>query len=128
MNELAQRSTTQLATVIDLDLRAKEAFMKRSLPELHSLYSDLEKHSAATVDFQKHGGDACGCDVALANLLIIIGFAINKRDGEGRYAAWMEDDSLRLLDEYQAYITDCAKDATAAPASTKLTAQLVKAL
>jgi hypothetical protein len=128
MTDLSARSKSELSPALEFDIKAKLAFQARALPDLQSLYTDLKARNAAVEEHTNSGGDACGCDVAMANLLIIVGFAINKLDGGGRYEPWMLDESLNLMDDYTSYMADCAADADAAPAQTELTAQLVKAL
>ena len=126
--EGAERSSALLQQSLAFDERAKIAFQDRSLTELKALYADLKAAVAVIEAHQKSGGDACGCDVALSNLLIITGFAVNKLDGEGRYEPWMLDESLIMLDMYQGFLINCAADAQAAPAAVQLTAQHLKAL
>jgi hypothetical protein len=106
VDQVAERSITQLPPTIELDNRAKQAFEKRSLPEMKALYEELQTHSETIEDFQKSGGN----------------------DGKGRYEPWMLDESINLLESYQGYVLDCAADAKAAPVIPQLTAQLLKAL
>ncbi len=128
MNDLAERSKTMLPPTLDFERRATEAFTAKSLMDLEGLYSELKAQIEVTEASLEKGINASGCDVAVANLLIIIGFAMNRLGKDGRYEPWMADESLRLLAEYQSSMTDCATDAKAPPARPYLTAQHLKAL
>jgi hypothetical protein len=125
---IAQRSVRLLPLTVAFDTRTADAFGAKSLPALTKLYAELGAQASATEAARKSGQDACGCDVALANLRIIVGFAINKLDGVGRYQAWMRADSLRLHGEYAGYVADCAADAGAPASPVRLQAKQLKGL
>lgn len=127
-NDVSERSKLALAPTLEFERRAAAAFKAKSLAALQGLYSELKDQATATEALLDKGTNASGCDVALTNLLILTGFAINKLDGEGRYEPWMADESLRLLENYQNSATDCATDAKTPPARPQLTVQHVKAL
>lgn len=107
----AGRSTAVLPTTLDIDRSAARALEARSLSDLQAIYTRLQKETDKGEALIAGGGTACPCDAATATLLIVIGFAINKLDGEGRYQDWMEDESLSLLADYRAFISTCGEDA-----------------
>ena len=125
---VAKRSRERLMPTLEFDRRAATAFQSKALTGLSALYTQLRTVGAESESLVAAGKSACGCDVAVTNLLIIVGFAVNKLDGKGRYQPWMKDESLRLLADYQGYLTDCAKDAAAAPITVQLQPHHVKAL
>ena len=128
MDQVRERSKKLLSPTIAFESRTAKAFETKSLAELQNLYADIALLQDPPEQMETDGVDACGCDVALINLSVIVGFAINKIDGEGRYETWMLEDSLRLLDEYNGFVSDCANDAGATNGSRLLTAQHLKAL
>ncbi len=123
-----QQSVRLLPTTVALDQRAAAAFELKSLSALTALYADLGSQASATEAARQAGRDACGCDVAIANLRIIVGFAINKLDGQDRYQSWMQAESLKLRNDYNGFLADCATDAGAAVVPNRLQAKLVKGL
>ncbi len=125
---IPQRSARLLPLTVAFDHRAADAFGAKALPALTKLYDELGTQASAIEAARKSGQDACGCDVALTNLRIIVGFAVNKLDGAGRYQAWMRADSVRLLGEYARFVADCAADAGASASPVRLQAKLVKGL
>lgn len=127
MDHVSERSKALLPPTISFEERAAKAFASKSLPDLENLYADIALKQEPIEDMETAGINACGCDVAMTNLSVIVGFAINKINGQGRYEPWMLDESLRLLDEYQGFVSDCAKDAGAAPSPKLLNAQLLRA-
>ena len=125
---IAKRSRERLLPTLEFDRRAAAAFQSRAVAELSTLYTQLRAAGAESERLVAAGKSACGCDVAVAKLLIVVGFAVNKLDGKGRYQSWMTDESLQLLADYQGYLVDCAKDAAAAPVTAQLQPHHVKAL
>ena len=125
---IPQRSARLLPLTVAFDHRAADAFGAKSLPALTKLYAELGAQASAIEAARKSGQDACGCDVALTNLRIIVGFAVNKLDGAGRYQAWMRADSVRLQAEYASFVADCAADAGASASPVRLQVKLVKGL
>jgi hypothetical protein len=125
---IAERSRAKLPQTLAFETRSAEAFQSKSLASLQKLYDELNEATADADDLQKTGGFACACDVAHSNLLTIVGFAINKLDGEGRYQDWMKDEMLHMLDQYRSYLQNCASDGTLPEREPALTLELVKAL
>jgi hypothetical protein len=125
---LAIRSARLLPVAIDLDSRTAAAFSARSLDSLTKIYAELGAAAAASEAARKTGQDACGCDVAFANLRIVVGFAVNKLDGKGRYQSWMQSESQRLRGDFESMLKDCAADARVASVTVRLQAQIVKGL
>ncbi len=123
-----QRSIRLLPLTVAFDQRSADAFGAKSLAAFIALYAELGAQASVTEAERKSGQDACGCDVALANLRVIVGFAINKLDGAGRYQPWMRADSLRLQREYASFVADCAADAGAPGSPVRLQAKQVKGL
>ena len=80
VNAYTDRSQVQLPITLEFERRAKAAFETKELRGFEDLYLDIGNNSGLAEDFVE-SGTACGCDVALSNLLIIVGFAINKLDG-----------------------------------------------
>jgi hypothetical protein len=122
------RSQQRLDPVLALDRQATEAFESKSLESFNKIKVILDTESAAAEALIKAGANASACDVAVEQLHIIVGFAINKLDSSGRYQPWMLDETLSLLTEYQSFIQQCAEDAGHLPVAVKLTSQHVKAL
>ena len=126
MDPVAQRSRDMIAGVSELDARTAQALQDRSLERLHDIYRDLEKKSLDVEKLMSSGGNACGCDVAYASLLVAVGFAVNTLDGEGRYAPWMKIESLRLLDNYKSLANDCAVDAGRTGFNSRIQSQYIE--
>ncbi len=127
MDEIQARSQLLLPVTLELEGRAAIAIESKSAAELKRVYEDIRARSDETQKHMEGGGNACGCDVALTNLLIAVGFAINKLDGQGRFEPWMDDESLDLLEKFDSFATDCANDAEVQPAARRLTAKHLKA-
>ena len=128
VDQVSERSKTLIGPTIAFEDRAARAVVQKSLADLENLYADIALHQVPVEKLIDEGIDACGCDVALTNLSVIVGFAIDKLDRQGRYQPWMLAESLRLLEEYQGFVSDCAKDAGMAAGPRPLTAQQLKAL
>lgn len=128
MTTFADRSRQLLDALVEIDGSAARALASRSVPELRELYSTLSAKTEETEHHMAGGQDACGCDVAATNLVIIVGFAINKLDGGGRYQDWMLEESLDLLESYTALLADCAVDAGRPPQVSRVTPRLFEAL
>ena len=128
MNHVSERSKRLIAPAIAFEQRAAKAFKSKSLSELENLYADIALLQEDPIEMETAGVDACGCDVALINLSVIVGFAMNKLNGQGLYESWMLDQSLELLAEYREVLSDCVSVAAEAAAPELLTAQLLKAL
>ena len=124
---IASRSQARLHEVAEFDGRAKQAYESRSLAALQEVYAELQADAAASEQRIAEGRVMTGCDMALSSLLPIVGFAINRIDGGGRYRDWMRGESERLLQSYHASIHDCALDSGSPPVTPQLTAQHVKA-
>jgi hypothetical protein len=125
---VAERSIRLLPLSIQFDGRTADAVSAKSLPELIALYAELGAHAAATEAARNVGQEACGCDVALANLRIVVGFAINKLDGQGRYQSWMRAESMRLRDQFANFMADCADDAGVPLSPVRLQTKHLKGL
>ncbi len=123
----ADRSKLQLPVTLEFERRAKAAFETKDLRSFKDLYLDIGNNGGLAEDLQE-SGTACGCDVALSNLIINAGFAINKLDGKGNFQRWMDEESMNLLGSYHDYLKSCASDAGVAAPVPQLTAELVKAL
>ena len=126
--DLATRSSRLLPQTLAIDQRAAEAFQARSLAALQTLVTDLKKATIATEAHMNSGGNVTGCDVASATLSIVLEFAVNKLDGEGRYQPWMRAQSLKLLADYQGYLQGCSADAGRPSETSQLKPHHVKAL
>ena len=127
-DEIAKRSLQRLGPTQEFDRRALRAFQSKSVDEMRRLYVDLHSTNRK---FERHldqGKNACGCDVATTTLLIIIGFALNKLDGLGRYQPWMQGESVELVKTFQGHLTDCAFEAGQATINLQLEPDHVKAL
>ncbi len=127
MDEIQARSRLLLPVTLELEGRAAIAIEGKSVADLKGVYEGIRARSDEAQKHIEAGGNACGCDVALTNLLIAVGFAINKLDGQGRFEPWMDDESLDLLDKFDSFATDCANDAEVQPATRRLTAKHLKA-
>lgn len=125
---LASRSQLRLPELASFDGRVAEAIAGKSLPALQRLYAELHADSDAADARQAARKVVTGCDLAVSGLLVIVGFAINKLDGAGRYQDWMLDESLTLVEATDESMRDCAHDAGAPSVTPRLTAQLLKAL
>jgi hypothetical protein len=125
---IAQRSVRLVPFTLEWDRRTAEAFAAKSLTSLTKVYAELGAHATSIEVARKAGQDACGCDVALANLRIIVGFAINKLDGQGRYQPWMRAESARLHNDYETFVADCVTDAGAPASPVRLQVKHVKGL
>jgi hypothetical protein len=125
---IPQRSARILPLTVAFDQRVADAFGSKSLPALTTLYTELGAHASAAEAARQSGQDACGCDVALANLRVIVGFAVNTLDGAGRYQTWMRAESVRLQSEYASFVADCAADAGAPASPVRLRAKQLKGL
>lgn len=126
-NPYAERSATVLPITLEMDRGAADALARRSLSDLQAIYAQLQKEADQSEELISDGGVACACDVAHSNLLIVIGFSINKLDGEGRYQDWMEDDSLGLLADYRQLVAACGEDAQS-PAFSGITDEMIEKL
>ena len=124
---IASRSQARLPEISEFDGKAKQAFENRSLAALQSIYAELQADSAANEQRLAEGKAVTGCDVAVSSLLPIVGFAINRIDGGGRYRDWMRSESARLLQSFHDSMQDCATDSGSPPVTPQLTAQHVKA-
>lgn len=128
MDAVAVRSREMLPPLVGLDIRVAGALADRSLSALSDAYADLSDRVGKSETYLEAGNPACGCDVALGNLLIIVGFAINKLDGEGRYQDWMREQSLELLETYRSLAAACAEDSGRATFASRIDAQLIETL
>lgn len=111
MGAVAARSREMMAPLLAVDARVAAAMAARSLPALSETYTELSAQAEASEAHLASGNPACGCDVALTSLAVVVGFAINKLDGEGRHEDWMRDESLALFQNYQHLAAACAEDA-----------------
>lgn len=127
LETIASRSQARLPEIAEFDGKARHAFESRSLVELQAIYAELQADATANELRRAEGKAVTGCDVALTSLLPIVGFAINRIDGGGRYRDWMRGESVRLLQSYHASINDCATDSGSPPVTPQLTTQHVKA-
>ena len=125
---VAQRSEQQLGPTQEFDRRAAQAFQSKSLDDVRRLDADLNSKFVEIEHHAASGGSACGCDVAIAALRIIVGYALNKLDGQGRYQTWMQDESIQLVKKFHDYLTDCAIDAGRSTINLQLEPDHVKAL
>lgn len=128
MDAIAARSREMLSPLVDLDRRVAAALGARSLPDLLKVYEALTKRAGESEAHLEGGGEACGCDVALSNLVIVVGFAINKLDGEGRYQDWMREESLGLLQDYHSLAEACAEDSGRARFVSRIGRELIETL
>ena len=128
MDAIAQRSREMLPPLVSLDRRIADALAARSLPELTQAYASLTQRVAESETHLENGNDACGCDAALGNLAILVGFAINKLDGEGRYQDWMAGESLELLENYRSLAAACAEDSGRATFKSRIEPALIETL
>ncbi len=126
-NPYMERSKALLPVTLETDRKAADALARKSLSGLQAIYAHLQGAADKAEELVTNGGGACACDVAHSNLLIIIGFAINKLDGEGRYQVWMEDESLEILEDYRGLVSACSKDARS-PAFSSITDKMIKEL
>lgn len=126
-NPYERRSKTLLPITLDIDRRVADALMRKSLSDLQAIYAKLKEEAEKSEELVTGGGGACACDVAHWNLLTLIGFSINKLDGEGRYQDWMEDESLGLLADYREIVAACGEDAKS-PAFSGITDEMIKKL
>jgi len=126
-NPYAQRSKTRLPVTLETDRRLMDALTRKSLPDLNTVYAQLHEDVDRIRKRLTDDGTACACDVAHSTLLIIIGFSINKLDGEGRWQDWMEDESLELLENYRRLVAACGEDA-GSPAFSGITDEMIKKL
>jgi hypothetical protein len=116
-----------LPELSEFDGKARQAFESRSLTALQAIYAELQADAAASEQRFAEGKAITGCDVASSRLLPIVGFAINRIDGGGRYRDWMRGESVRLLQSFHDSIQDCANGSGSPPVTPRLTAQHVKA-
>lgn len=128
MDAVVVRSRVMLEPLRMLDRAVTEALETRSLEQLSEAYAQLTARVEATQAELDAGEDACGGDIALTNLLIITGFALNKLDGEGRYQDWMQGQSLSLLASYHSLAAACATDAGEAKFVSRLAARHIETL
>lgn len=128
MDAIATRSREMLPRLVDLDRRVADALAAKSLPDLAKVYEALTARAAEGEAHLEAGNEACGCDVALSNLVIVVGFAINKLDGEGRYQDWMREESLGLLQDYHSLAEACAEDSGRARFSSRIRPELIETL
>jgi hypothetical protein len=128
MDAIVQRSREMLPPLVSLDRRLADALAARSLPDLTQAYAYLTERVAESEAALDAGMDACGCDVALGNLVIVVGFAINKLDGEGRYEDWMRDQSVELLENYRSLAAACAEDSGRATFVSRIGRDLIENL
>jgi hypothetical protein len=128
MDAVVARSRAMMEPLVALDRAVADALEARSLAALSGAYEKLRAHAEAIEAHMEAGEHACGCDVALTNLLVIVGFAVNKLDGEGRYQDWMRDESLNLLASYRDMASDCAADTGRAKFASRLTAHHIETL
>lgn len=126
-NPYAERSNALLPTTMEIDREAADALTQKSLPDLQAIYDRLRDETDRGEKLIADGGAACACDVAHSTLFTIIGFAINKLDGEGRYRDWMEDDSLDMLADYRSLVAACGGDA-GSPATSGITDAMIRGL
>lgn len=126
-NPLKARSLALLPITRQIDGEAVAALQQRSLPALRALYTRLQAHSGEVETLLAAEGQASACDLALSNLELIVAFAVNKLDGEGRYEDWMEGESIRLLADYRELVPTCAADAGSV-ISSGLQAGMIEAL
>jgi len=128
MTSVAERSRAMIGRLAEIDGQVADALSARSLSGLQAIYSRLHEAAEAADTHMAAGHDACACDVALTNLLIVVGFAINRLDGEGRWQDWMRDEGLDLLQNFFDLARDCAADAGRASHVSRVTARLFEAL
>lgn len=126
-NPHAKRSQMLLPITLAIDRRAADALMRKSLSDLEAIYAKLREEADKSEELVTAGGGACACDVAHSSLLTVIGFAINKLNGEGRYQDWMADESLGLLADYRELVTACGEDANS-PAFSGITDDMIEKL
>ncbi|TDK36731.1 hypothetical protein E2F50_07350 [Rhizobium deserti] len=122
-----KRSREFLPFALEIDRATAEAFANKSVSDLQAIYERLETEADRSQQFLGNGGAATACDVAQSTLLIVVGFSINKMDGQGRYEDWMEDESLRLLSDYRQLVAACGEDAKT-PALSRITEEMIKNL
>jgi hypothetical protein len=128
MDAIATRSREMLPRLVDLDRRVADALGTRSLPDLNKAYEALAARASESEAHLEAGNEACGCDVALSNLVIVVGFAINKLDGAGRYQDWMRGESLGLLQDYHSLAEACAEDSGRARFVSRIRPELIETL
>lgn len=126
-NPHAKRSKALLPSTLEIDRSVADALARKSLPGLQTNYARLQEATEEGEKLVANGGMACACDVAHSNLLIVVGFAINKLDKEGRYQDWMEDDSLGNLANYRELVAACGEDASSR-AFSSITDEMIKHL
>ncbi|MUO43006.1 hypothetical protein [Agrobacterium vitis] len=126
-NPYTKRSATLLPVTLKLDGNVTDALARKSLSTLQDIYRQLQEETEKGEELVNNNGTASACDVAHSNLLIVVGFAINKLDGEGRYQDWMENESLEKLAEYRELVAACSNDARL-PAFSKITDNMIKQL
>jgi 1,6-anhydro-N-acetylmuramate kinase len=122
-----ERSKERLPTTMEIDGRAADALARKSLSELQAVYARLQEQNDRNERFVVDGGTASACDVANTQLLILIGFSVNKLDGEGRHREWMEDENVALLASYRELVAACGNDA-GSPAASGITDAMIEAL
>jgi hypothetical protein len=111
MDKVTARSRDMIGPLVTLDADVAVALQERSAVKLARAYEALKERSEAGEALTGDESGACGCDVAVMNLVIAVGFALNKLDGLEPYEPWMKSESLELFADYESYANDCARDA-----------------
>ncbi len=125
---LAERSQAAVEPLLALDAEVADALQQRSAERLERAYEALKSKADASSEDSAAGEQATGCDVAVLNLVIAVGFALNKLDGKERFEPWMLQESLSLLDDYHISAKDCAEDAGRVGFASKILPELFETL